>query len=331
MPRPGLILISAVAVALALVLCGCEQESTPAEAAPPPAAVNAPVEIEPWVPHAAITADVVAVLRIDMARVEASSVEASLDALQWNRQWLREPLADFERLRSAFVANGGEAMVIAARLVRGSPDTTPWQPMILLRVDSQTDASAFAAAIDQAVRTPTTTRLVPHVPGWLAVQGEQLADPPRDGQPDPDDPLLAPFAEASPPPVLLTMRMTPDLDALLSPHRALLADALVHPLEQWTGGAVGVTPGNQPRLTVTLRFGESAAASTFEQACRGMLGQAALQLTDADADLAAAVGRLQFVQHAGQLTLELDPHAGRCVSRLWPVMAPALFRTAASQ
>lgn len=311
---------------------GCEREPPPPEApATSPAAANhtllAP-DVEPWVPASALGSDVVALLRIDMKRVEAADLHAALDALQWNQPALGESLANFERFRGAFTACGGQALVVAARFPDAPAGRDPgWRPMILLRVDPGIAPEDFATAIQETTQAPLTTRLSSYAPGWLAVEGEQLAPVPRDGQPDPEDPRLEPFAQATVPPVVLTFRVTPPLRQVLADRQALLAEILSRPLLQLTSGAAGLTPGSQPRLNLTLRFEDAEAAALFEHACRSLLGQATLQLNDPGQEVADAVGSLNFVREQARLALDVDPRLGRCMPRLIPVMVPALFRS----
>lgn len=311
---------------LALALAGgCERRSPPPVAAPAPA-------VEPWLPTAAISHEVVAVVRVDMQAATgpllrqtiAAIGQTAADPTPDNARPAHPMLADFDRFQQAFVSAGGQTIVMGVR--RGpARDATPLGVFLLLGVAESVDPVAFTAAIDAAMATPTSTTVARYAPGWFRVDGEQLASVPTEGTAVLASAMRETLAGAVGQ-AQVAFRLDPSLRQALAAAAELDADAdrmtpdLLRALTQMTHGSMDLTLGPRPKLAARMAFVDEASASAFSRIYDALMRHGQLQRDPAD-----PANPFAFTQHGATLTLEVDQHALRRIDRLGPVLSPMIL------
>lgn len=337
------------AAALSAAAGGCERKP-PAPTAQPDAQTTPPAAEDPaqasWlVPTAAVNADVMALVWVDVRTLSPEAVAQTL-ALIWTPQtrdaedqettpdypseWSRR-LADYGVFRETFLAAGGEAIIVGV----WSPDVGASLPFLLLKVVEGTDAAAFSSAIDAAMQAGTTTQVTGYVAGsgWLAVSGDQLAPVPVDGTEATAAGLLEPLTLAEVAAVRVVARPTPRLRRMLDDDRLKLVADLIEPLKQLDNGTVAIGLGTRPRLTTRMRFADPASASAFNQVFAALVQRSRTALTHDprnmprsdprnDDPIDAALDQLCFEQRGLSLSMTLDHVFARSAQGLVPLVAP---------
>ncbi len=327
-------IMAAATVLAAALTCGCRREEPTAT----PPAPDEPVPIQPaatdsLLPLTAINGDVAMLAWFDIREASPQAIHSSLQALGSARAAVPDDIEQrlelFGVFRDAFVAAGGQAIVLGFVTVNHDPPAAggvTTRPFLLIKVDPAVDPQEFQRIVDAAASAPTSTMLARYAPGWLHVQGSQLAAVPEDGDPTTAAALLDPLAEAGDAPVRMALHLTGPVRQALHHARQRLTPTLIDPLLGLETASVALTLGERPKLATRMRFTDATAAATFNAVCQALVlrGRSAVN-GQADALLDSAMEQLAFEQDGCMLSLSLDETVVRAAPQLAPLITPLIL------
>lgn len=260
---------------LLVLLAATAMPAFAAEADVPAEAITDDANVVVWVDMESITDDG---MRAAVRSIAGALPASMADARDPMIEGAEEGIADFSRVREAFINAGGQAMLFV--LAGGEP--AEMEHMGLIRVAPGTEPGAMAAAMQQ-VSPGEQPELEAYADGWLRVAEEGSAK--LAGGTDANAAVFRTLlAEAGDAPVRVALRVTDEMkqeiqaQAAQDPMMGGIAGSIQGLNSAWTS----IDLGEGPKISNRLNFADADAAAEFNGVWEGLLmmaeGMAAGQL-----------------------------------------------------